>query len=634
MRTPDFSQYEIISFDVFDTLITRLVSRPVDVFEIVERRAKFIGLDVEGFASLRVAAERAARSHILPEVTLDDIYSELVIISPCYAFLAEKLECIELQVEKDVCVAKPLGARLYEDAQASGARIVITTDIYLPKYFMNELLESCGYTGFQQLLVSSCCHATKADGSIYKLLLAKYDVSAGKVLHIGDNPKSDIAQARINGIATFRVPCKRRQTTNLVESFLVASTEIRGESGANLEYVGYSCLGPVLVGFCLWLHKELASAGIRKVYYLSRDGLIIKKAMETLNLDTYDSVYLYGSRRAFQIPSYALLESFDEILDAMFLPRNASLAMVFSKMGLGQAYIEETLKSMGIDPFVQRPTATLSNDEEAIRSFMVLRKGVVLNSRHELSLLEQYLRQNDFSGRLAIVDIGWFGNMQVALERVTDAMKTDADIHGYYVGLDPHGKHQITHQMKGYLFDARHNDALHERERNFNMIFETLFSALHGTTRGYQEKDGKIVPILASYDGIEAKVGEEAERCRLGALDFVADYKRVLRTDGLTIAPQKALSNMDRLGNSPSLEEARFFGNWAMESDGEIVYAARPRHMAWYMSHPKALTRDFEHTPWKVGFLKRLLRLPLPYGDIWTAMHTAYSHKKAVGECK
>ena len=188
MRTPDFSQYEIISFDVFDTLITRLVSRPIDVFEIVERRAKFIGLDADGFASLRVDAERAARSHILPEVTLDDIYSELVIISPRYASLAEKLECIELQVEKDVCVVRPWGARLYEDARASGAIIVITTDIYLPEYFMNELLSHCGYTGFQQLLVSSCCHATKADGSIYKLLLENYDVPADKVLHIGDNP--------------------------------------------------------------------------------------------------------------------------------------------------------------------------------------------------------------------------------------------------------------------------------------------------------------------------------------------------------------------------------------------------------------------------------------------------------------
>ncbi|HAM08540.1 MAG TPA: hypothetical protein DCP66_07115 [Collinsella sp.] len=634
MRPPDFLKYEIISFDVFDTLIMRLVSRPIDVFEIVERRAKSIGLDADGFASLRVAAEKAARFHILPEVTLDDIYSELVTIYPCYVSLAEKLKYIELQVEKDVCVARPLGARLYEDALASGARIVITTDTYLPEYFMNELLGRCGYTGFQQLFVSSCCHATKADGSIYKLLLAKHGISAGKVLHIGDNPKSDIVRARINGIAAFRMPCRRHQTANLVESFLVASTEIRDEFGKSLEDIGYSCLGPVLVGFCLWLHKELASAGIRKVYYLSRDGLIIKKAMETLNLDIFDSVYLYGSRRAFQIPSYALLESFEEILDAMFLPRNVSLTRVFSKMGLDQTYIEETLESMGIDPFVERPATTLANDEDAIRSYAALHKDVVLYSRHELSLLEQYLRQNDFSGKLAIVDIGWFGNMQAALERVTNAMKTNADIHGYYVGLNPHGKHQMTHQMKGYLFDACHDDALYERERSFNMIFETLFSAPHGTTRGYQEKDGKVVPILAPYDGIEEKVGEEAERCRLGALDFAADFKRVLGANGLTMAPQKALSNMDRVGNSPSLAEAIFFGNWAMESDGEIVCAAQPRNMAWYMSHPKALALDFEHTPWKVGFLKRLLKLPLPYGDIWTAMHTVYSYHKMAGKCK
>lgn len=634
MRIPDFSQYEVISFDVFDTLISRLVSRPADVFDIVERRAKLAGLDVDGFASLRVAAERAARSHIVPEVTLDDIYSELVLQTPRYAPIAERLKRLELQVERDVCVAKPLGACLYENARSSGARIVITTDMYLPEDFMIELLVDCGYAGYEQLFVSSCCQATKDDGSLYKLLLARLGVDSGRVLHVGDNPKSDIAQARANGLVAFHVPSKRSRTTGLVESFLKASMEVREEAGRNLENFGYSCLGPVLVGFCLWLHKELENDGIRKVYYLSRDGLIIKKTMEALDLDAFDSVYLYGSRRAFQIPSYALLSSFEEILDAMFLPRNASLTKVFSKMGLDQAYVEETLKSMGVDPFVERPTGTLANDEEAVLAFAALRKDVGLNSRRELSLLEWYLGQNDFSGLLAIVDIGWFGNMQVALERVSGAVQTGADIRGYYVGFDPHGKHQGSHQMKGYLFDAHHGDAIHERERNFNMIFETLFSALHGTTCGYEEKDGKVVPLLAPYEGIEAEVGKQAERCRLGALDFAADFKHVLGTDGLAIAPQEALAHLDRVGNSPSLTEARFFGDWAMESDGEIVHAARPRDLAWYISHPNDLARDFEHTPWKVGFLKRLFKLPLPYGDVWTAVHTAYSRKKANGESK
>lgn len=34
------SQYDIITFDVFDTLITRCVIKPVDVFSIVEAKAK------------------------------------------------------------------------------------------------------------------------------------------------------------------------------------------------------------------------------------------------------------------------------------------------------------------------------------------------------------------------------------------------------------------------------------------------------------------------------------------------------------------------------------------------------------------------------------------------------------------
>lgn len=633
MRIPDFSKYEVVSFDVFDTLISRLLTQPTDVFKIVERRGKLSGLPVDGFAALRIDAEREARSRVRPEVTLDDIYASLSHLAPRFdTALANSLKGMELQAEHDVCVARPAGSKLFEEARASGARIVITTDMYLPEEFIRTLLDDCGYSGYEALFVSSSCHATKADGSLYTILLDRLNVASKQVLHVGDNPKSDIAQARAAGFATFYTSRARERVSSVEGSFLVASAGIRKESGTSLRNFGYSCLGPVLVGFCLWLNESLKDDGISKVYYLSRDGLIIKRAMSALGLDCLGGVYLYGSRRAFQVPSYALLDSLDQVLGAMFLPRNVSLSKVFSKMGLGQDHVDETLRAAGIDPVVKRPSASLAQDEDARRAFELLRGEITWNAKSELSLLERYLRQNAFAGKLAIVDIGWFGNMQVALERVSEDMASGTEIHGYYVGLAPNGPHQLTRHMRGYLFDHAHGARLFERERNFNMLFEILFSATHGTTRGYREEDGEVVPSLAPYEGVEADVGRRAEEARLGALDFAADFKRVLGIGGLSIAPEVALGNLDRVGNAPSLDEARYFGDWAMESDGDIVYAARPKRLSEYVAHPGLLARDFEHAPWKVGFLKRLFKVPLPYGDLWTVLHSAYSAKKTAGD--
>jgi hypothetical protein len=75
---------DLISFDVFDTLIFRAVARPIDAFELVKLRllesetALFSPLIVDCFPANRVRAESLARDRMTlssgrGEVTLDEI---------------------------------------------------------------------------------------------------------------------------------------------------------------------------------------------------------------------------------------------------------------------------------------------------------------------------------------------------------------------------------------------------------------------------------------------------------------------------------------------------------------------------------------------------------------------------------
>ena len=69
MSIKSYKQYidrcEVVSFDVFDTLIKRNVRTPKDVFSLVEREAlKRFGVSMEGFRDKRVW--RWLRKPVLP----------------------------------------------------------------------------------------------------------------------------------------------------------------------------------------------------------------------------------------------------------------------------------------------------------------------------------------------------------------------------------------------------------------------------------------------------------------------------------------------------------------------------------------------------------------------------------------
>ncbi len=79
--------HDLISFDVFDTLIFRKVSKPTDVFSLVKVKllaapeALLHQRTVDAFPELRVRAERLARAEKhqrvqTREVTLDEIYCQ------------------------------------------------------------------------------------------------------------------------------------------------------------------------------------------------------------------------------------------------------------------------------------------------------------------------------------------------------------------------------------------------------------------------------------------------------------------------------------------------------------------------------------------------------------------------------
>ena len=97
-------QYDVISFDVFDTLVFRPFSDPTDLFYLLGRELEYMD-----FKGIRCEAERKARKEKMnrdgqDEVTLRDIYDCLEEMTGLSGRETMKRE---IELEKRCCFANP-----------------------------------------------------------------------------------------------------------------------------------------------------------------------------------------------------------------------------------------------------------------------------------------------------------------------------------------------------------------------------------------------------------------------------------------------------------------------------------------------------------------------------------------------
>ena len=159
---------ELVTFDVFDTLITRRVAAPRDVFELMSRKAAEVaGGDAAEFAERRMSSELAAakiaRQEGREDPTLAEIYAALL-NSPVNDDRVATLSNLEIATETAVVVPRPAGNSLYKAARRSRRRIVLISDTYLPHDAVASLLHKCDYSGWERLFVSSEAGRTKRTG--------------------------------------------------------------------------------------------------------------------------------------------------------------------------------------------------------------------------------------------------------------------------------------------------------------------------------------------------------------------------------------------------------------------------------------------------------------------------------------
>lgn len=314
---------EVISFDIFDTLLKREVLYPTDVFYLVEEEAKKQSIDLQGinFYKERIAAERELYPKCNPR--LAEIYSNLVSKNILTEEIAQKLMRLELEEERKQLTAKNTMQKLYNYILKQKKPICITSDMYLSEDTLADILLQNGYKNWDNLLVS-CEYNTSKSERLFEILKEKYPNK--KILHIGDNSYADIEAVQRHGINTFYVPnalqmlrdssfshimdYANKLSNRLVigrlinhffdSSFLFAETEGRIKL-SSVKEMGAYLIEPILSLFVHWMIKKMEECKADLLILGARDGWIIKRMLDVYTQKhklPFEYKYIYLSRAA------------------------------------------------------------------------------------------------------------------------------------------------------------------------------------------------------------------------------------------------------------------------------------------------------------------------------------------------
>lgn len=187
-------KYNIVSFDVFDTLIERDVKKPTDIFFRVgmicfSERRKAIE-----FQRHRILAEYAARNvSYTGEVNLDDIYSAL---EGYNIETIERLKKQEMETEINLCHPRSQIVDLFNRMKHIGIPVVLISDMYLSKECLVKMLTKCGIDGYMALFVSNESGCNKISGGLFQVVHKELGIKDAMHLHYGDSVKADVLGAK------------------------------------------------------------------------------------------------------------------------------------------------------------------------------------------------------------------------------------------------------------------------------------------------------------------------------------------------------------------------------------------------------------------------------------------------------
>lgn len=541
--------FDVVSFDVFDTLLLRDVDRPEEVFSFVGAK-----LGYPDFRRLRVEAECRAREKKsrVPgagEVTLSEIWQELermTALPPAEGMAAER------EAEAALCRANPYFLPVVAELRRMGKELVLLSDMYLPGEFLQQLVEQAGFGRFSRCLVSGEAGVSKGKGGLFRCLREAYPPGTA-FAHVGDHPLSDGARAQEQGFVPFPYenvhraggPFRAKDLSPLVGSVYRALVNRklhngRWEFSRAYEY-GFVYGGLFALGYCRFIREYAQRKGVDRLLFLSRDGAVLRKLYQRLYPEDPRPVYAYWSRRAAMKVCAGL---FPEDFFRRFLSHKID----------GRRTLGEALHSMELEALLPGLCRSLKLGPAAPLTHKTARAVQDYLTEAWDQVLAVYAPQREAAGayykkllkgckRAAAVDIGWAGTGAVSLSFAAQKLwGLPCRISGLLAGTNAQSTPEwdsaepllLTGQLESYLFSSRENRDLwkrHDPRLGHNLFWELLLGAEEGSLVGFYPAPEEGYRLEFS----PAPHGEAVGDIHRGLLDFAREFVDTEKRLGLSL---------------------------------------------------------------------------------------------------
>lgn len=543
------SGYDIVSFDIFDTLLLRPFSEPSDLFHFLGLRLGLMDLK-----ALRVGQEAEVRGRRFGrsgqhEVTLEDIWEGMERET---GIAAERGMCLEQELERTFCYANPYMLQVFQRLKEAGKRLIAISDMYLSSAFLKELLAQNGYDGLESVYVS-CEHGCgKGDGGLFRKVSGEMPKGA-RLAHVGDNAYSDVKMARKNGFYSFYYPNVNRYAAAFrpFDMSPVIGGAYRGIVNNRLytglrayspEYeYGYVLGGLFAVGYCSFIHAYCRNNQVQRLLFLSRDGDILKQVYDRL-FPGENTVYVYWSRMA----AVKLMAEYDrhDFFRRFLTHRTGegiSLGQALEDMELGdlakelESYVDRDVWGEETGICLSPSQKLTGGNLEAVKRFLLGRFEKIKAVYRPQSAAAKKYYEAALSGvsHGAAIDIGWAGSGALSLAYLTERVwKLPCRITGIVAGTNTvhNGEPEASEiflqsgRLVSYLFSQAFNrDVMkkHDPNKDHNLFWELLLSSPTRQFLGFGlDRGGEVLLRFGGYDDNL----EGMKQIQLGILDFAQDY--------------------------------------------------------------------------------------------------------------
>ena len=586
---------DVVSFDLFDTLVVRLVDDP---FGVVERiRPDSLGLSAPVSREAFIPARRRARDLVVraklhrgEEVALIDRYRAVARELGLTEDDAVRLTSAEEAADLEVLKPNRLGLTLLAAARAAGKKIAIATDTYYSRAFIETVLERAKVKKPDFLFVSSEIGLTKHTGNLFPHIIAETGVAAGRILHVGDNPEADFKHGRKAGLKALLVPniaaIAARSPYDMKHSFgdrrfdlicrglvtdrLFQLPEPRFQQSFTGGYpgrFGFSFFGPILFGLAKWTLDQAIARGVDNILFLSRDGEIVWRACELLR-PLYPEApalsYLYASRRSISLPLCSGPDDVLAIARESFSPTPLDSLLYYRFHLPREMLTPEALKTGGFSA----PDETVRHGRDTDRLLGLLdhlMPQILERAGKERRLfLANAARVIGDAKNIAVMDIGHLGSMQMKLARLLDR----PEIGGFYFAT--HGGIQDRVVSPGWYASYLRHELPPKADDLYNkyiLLIELLFLNSEGSFVSFDGTEDDFSPMFRSTEGEEVRV-DFATKLHKTALVFVRSALKLLGDDfhTLTLDPEKLAAPLFEMYQRPGFADAKLFADLRFEN--------------------------------------------------------------------